>query len=109
MFPGSIVRNLSYLKDESEIALIRALASWSRVVEGAAESHEAHRISNYLYEVASEFHGLWNKGRDDPSLRFLVEGQADLTRARLALIDGVRQVIAEGLHLFGVEPMEEMR
>lgn len=101
--------DLSFLKDEAEIALIRALARWSRVVEGAAESHEVHRISTYLYEVASEFHGLWNKGRDDPSLRFLVEGQADLTRARLALIDGVRQVIAEGLHLFGVEPLEEMR
>ena len=101
--------DFTYLKDDAEISLIRALARWPRVVEGAAEAHEPHRISTYLYELASEFHGLWNKGRDDPSLRFLVEGQPDLTRARLALIDGVRQVIAAGLHLFGVEPMEEMR
>ncbi len=106
---GLACADLSHLKDEAEISLVRALARWSRVVEGAAVTHEAHRIATYLHELASEFHGLWNKGRDDTALRFLVEDQPGLTRARLALIDGVRQVIAAGLYLFGVEPMEEMR
>ncbi|MBC6439840.1 MAG: arginine--tRNA ligase [Rhodospirillales bacterium] len=101
--------DLSGLSDEAELGLIKVLARWPRVVEGAAEAHQPHRIATYLHEVAGEFHALWNKGRDDPSLRFLVEDNEGLTRARLALIDGVRQVIAEGLHLFGVEPREEMR
>jgi len=101
--------DLSGLGDPAELDLIKAMARWPRVVESAALSHEPHRIATYLYELAGEFHALWNKGRDDPSLRFLVEDNEDLTRARLALIDGVRQVIAAGLHLFGVEPKEEMR
>jgi len=101
--------DLAQLSDEAEIGLIRTMARWPRVVEGAAEAHEPHRIATYLNELAAEFHALWNKGRDDPSLRFLVEDNEPLTRARLALIDGVRQVIAAGLGLFGVEPMEEMR
>ncbi len=101
--------DLLLLDDESEIGLIKSASGWPRVVEGAAEAHEPHRIATYLHELAGEFHALWNKGRDDPSLRFLVEDNESLTRARLALIDGVGRVIAEGLHLFGVEPREEMR
>ncbi|MBN34269.1 MAG: arginine--tRNA ligase [Rhodospirillaceae bacterium] len=101
--------DLSGLIDEAEIGLIKTMARWPRVVQGAAEAHEPHRIATFLNDLAGEFHALWNKGRDDPSLRFLVEDNVDLTRARLALIDGVRQVMAAGLGLFGVEPKEEMR
>jgi arginyl-tRNA synthetase len=91
------------------LALIKQLSLWPRVVEAAAEAHEPHRIATYLHELASSFHSLWNQGRDDPSLRFIVSGDAGLTRARLALIEGVRQVIAAGLDMFGVQPAQEMR
>ncbi|MBM3532154.1 MAG: arginine--tRNA ligase [Alphaproteobacteria bacterium] len=108
--PAELARgNLARLSDPSEISLIRALANWPRVVEGAAEAHEPHRLAFYLYDLAAEFHQLWNKGKDDAALRFIVAGQDEMTRARLALVQGVTTVIASGLKVFGVEPVEEMR
>jgi len=100
---------LSRLTDPSEIALIRLMAGWPRQVEGAAEAHEPHRVAFYLYDLAAAFHGLWNKGRDDVTLRFLVAEDKELSFARLALVRAVTQVVASGLAVFGVEPMEEMR
>ena len=99
---------LDRLSDPAELALIRQLAGWPRLVEGASEAHEPHRIAFYLQEVAAQFHTLWNKGKDEASLRFLVAAEPDLTRARLALVRGVAIVIASGLAVFGVEPAEEM-
>jgi len=96
------------LADAAEIDLIRTMAAWPRVVEAAAEAHEPHRIAFYLYDLASEFHSLWNKGNDDPGLRFVIEGEADLTRSRLAMVRASAMIIAEGLELLGVEPLEEM-
>ncbi|MEE9251171.1 MAG: DALR anticodon-binding domain-containing protein, partial [Alphaproteobacteria bacterium] len=84
-------------------------ATWPRQVENAAEAHEPHRIAFYLSELAAAFHGLWNKGNIDASLRFLVRGDEALTAARLALVRGVALVIASGLNILGVEPVEEMR
>ena len=100
---------LGLLADRDEIALIRLLAQWPRIVEGAAETHEPHRIAFYLQEVAAAFHGLWNKGKDEASLRFIQSGAKDLTLARLALVQAVAFVIASGLQVFGVTPAEEMR
>jgi arginyl-tRNA synthetase len=100
---------LALLDDPSELALIRLLASWPRMVEGAAEAHEPHRLAFYLQEVAALFHGLWNKGKDDAGLRFIQSGARDLTLARLALVQAVAFVVASGLNVFGVEPAEEMR
>jgi arginyl-tRNA synthetase len=99
---------LDGLRDPSEIALIRQLAGWPRLVEAAAESHEPHRIAFYLQEVAAQFHVLWNKGKDEATLRFILASDAELTRARLALVRGVAIVIASGLAVFGVEPVREM-
>ena len=102
--------DLESLRDESEINLLRAMANWPRIVEGAAESHEPHRIAYYLLDLAAAFHALWTKGsREDPSLRFVREDDPALTLARLALARGLRTVIASGLHIFGVEAVEEMR
>ena len=98
---------LEMLDDPFELALIRLLAAWPRTVEAAATSHEPHRIAFFLQEVAAQFHLLWSKGRDDATLRFLV-ADADLTAARLALVRAVALVIASGLAVFGVEPVEEM-
>ncbi len=100
---------LNRLTDPAEISLIKILASWPRLVESAAEAHEPHRIAFYLQEVAAGFHGLWNKGKEDATLRFILSDDTEMTRARLALVQGVAHVIASGLIVFGVEPVEEMR
>ena len=99
---------LELLSDPMELALIRLLASWPRIVDSAAEAHEPHRIAFYLQEVAAQFHLLWTKGRDEAQLRFIMPGDPDLTRARLALVRGVAIVVASGLAVFGVTPAEEM-
>jgi arginyl-tRNA synthetase len=100
--------SLGRLADSFELGLIRQLASWPRIVEGAAEAHEPHRIAFFLQEVAAQFHLLWTKGKDEATLRFLVAGDPELTCARLALVRAVALVIASGLEVFGVEPVEEM-
>ena len=100
--------SLDRLTDPAELALICQLAQWPRLVEGAAEAHEPHRIAFYLQEVAAQFHMLWNKGRDEATLRFILASDPALTRARLALVRGVAFVIASGLAVIGVEPVEEM-
>jgi arginyl-tRNA synthetase len=99
---------LDLLADPAELALIRQLALWPRLVESAAEAHEPHRIAFYLQEVAAQFHMLWNKGRDESTLRFILAADPALTRARLALVRGVAIVVASGLAVIGVEPVEEM-
>jgi len=100
---------LSRLVAPEELALIKRVAGWPRLVESAAETHEPHRIAFYLQDLAAEFHMLWNKGKEEPGLRFLIAEEPELTRARLALVQGVKHVIASGLRVFGVEPVEEMR
>jgi arginyl-tRNA synthetase len=99
---------LQQLSDPAELALIRQLAGWPRLVESAAEAHEPHRIAFYLQEVAALFHALWNKGKDEATLRFIVAAEPALTRARLALVRAVAIVIASGLAVIGVEPAREM-
>ena len=79
------------------------------MVEQAAVAHEPHRVAFYLYELASEFHAHWNRGKDLPHLRFVRDGERRLTRARLALVRGVETVLASGLSLLGVSAPEEMR
>ena len=100
--------DLSLLSDDDEIALIRQLCQWPRLVESAAEAHEPHRIAHYLQETAAAFHGLWTKGKDNTALRFVVADDESTTMARMALVSAVRTVIASGLAVFGVEPRDEL-
>jgi len=100
---------LRRLTDPAELGLIRLLAGWPRLVESAAEAHEPHRIAFHLYDLAAGFHGLWSKGKDDTRLRFLIEEDRELSLARLALLRAVTVVIASGLGIIGVAPLEEMR
>ncbi|MFL6801213.1 MAG: arginine--tRNA ligase [Sphingomicrobium sp.] len=97
------------LLDDEELALVKRAAQYPRVVESAALAHEPHRIAFYLYDLASDFHALWNRGNDDPSRRFLVENNPQLSRARLELAMGIAQIIRSGLDLMGVAATEEMR
>jgi arginyl-tRNA synthetase len=100
---------LERLSDPAEVALMRRLALYPRLLEAAAAAHEPHRIAFYLYELASEFHSLWNKGMDTPHLRFIIANDPQMTVARLALVQGVVTVLASGLSILGVEAPEEMR
>ncbi|OJU30325.1 MAG: arginine--tRNA ligase [Nitrobacter sp. 62-13] len=97
------------LTDPAELGLLRRLALYPRTVEAAAVAHEPHRIAFYLYDLASEFHALWTKGRDLPHLRFIINNDAEITRARLALVQGVVSVLASGLAVLGVHAPAEMR
>ena len=101
--------DLAQLSHPAEIEMAKKLAEWPRLVEIAAKGNEPHRIAFYLYELASEFHGLWNKGNDDTNLRFVQEGNAATSAAKVALARATGVVISAGLGILGVTPVEEMR
>ena len=100
---------LEKLTDEGELALLRGIALYPRLVEAAAGAHEPHRVAFYLYELASEFHAHWTRGKDMPQLRFIIGNDPDTTAARLALVQGILTVLASGLALLGVAAPDEMR
>jgi arginyl-tRNA synthetase len=97
------------LNDPAELALMRQIAVYPRVVAAAAAAHEPHRIAFYLFDLASEFHALWTLGNASPHLRFIIQNDRQLTEARLVLVQGVATVLASGLALLGVEAPNEMR
>ena len=100
--------DLGLLEDEAEMNLIRMMASWPRQVEAAAEAHEPHRIAFYLQDLAAAFHALWNKGRDDPGLKFIRDDSPAYTAARLRMVEAAALVIRSGLAMLGVDAKEEM-
>jgi arginyl-tRNA synthetase len=107
-FANDADSRLDLLTDEAELAVVKKLAGFPRLLEAAAAAHEPHRISFYLYEIASEFHALWNKGKEAPQLRFILEGETELTKARLALLKAIRYCLANGMAILGVTPSVEM-
>jgi arginyl-tRNA synthetase len=101
---------LELLDDSAELALMKKIAAYPRLIEAAAAAHEPHRVAFYLYELASEFHAQWTRGgKESPHLRFIIQSDPRLTMARLALVQGVVTVLASGLALLGVGAPEEMR
>ncbi len=104
-----IASDTSNLGHDAELAVARKIAEWPRLLELAAKHNEPHRIAFYLYELASEFHSLWNRGKDDPDLRFLQDDKIAVSQAKISLIRAVSVVISAGLGILGVTPMEEMR
>ena len=100
---------LDRLDDTGELALMRRLALYARLIEAAALAHEPHRIAFYLFDLASDFHTQWNRGKDASHLRFIIQNDPQMTMARLALVQGVVTVLASGLGLLGVEAPDEMR
>ncbi len=101
--------DLAGLTDAAELTLAAKLAEFPRLIEIAARSNEPHRIAFYLYDLASEFHALWNKGNEQPELRFLQEGNLATSQAKIALIRATAVVISNGLGILGVQPAQEMR
>jgi len=99
---------VSALTEEAELSVIKRLAEYPRVVQGAVASHEPHRIAHYLYDLAGDFHTLWNRGKDSPNLRFIIRENAAATYARLALLRAIRYVLQNGLGIIGVKPVVEM-
>jgi arginyl-tRNA synthetase len=104
-----LAADLSRIDSVEELDLIRRMAAWPGIVSNAAQTREPHKIAFYLYDLAAEFHQLWTKGKDNATLRFLLEHDRSLTIARLALVQAVATVIGGGLRLIGVEPVEELR
>ena len=100
---------LERLDDPGEMALIRRLAEYPRVIEAAAEAREPHRVAFYLHDLAAEFHAQWNRGKELPHLRFISAREFDLTLARLALVHAIKLVLCSGLTMLGVSAPEEMR
>ena len=100
--------DLTLLSDPGELGVVRRLAEWPRMVETAAQHQEPHRITFYLFDLASDFNAQWNRGQDNPSLRFVQPDNVDLTNARLAMVMAVRVVLSAGLGILGVTPMTEM-
>ena len=107
--PTLAAADLSNLSHEAEVNVAKKLAEWPRLAEIAARTHEPHRVAFYLYELASDFHSLWNRGNDEVSLRFLQDGDAATSQAKIALAQAVAVVISAGLGILGVKPAEEMR
>jgi arginyl-tRNA synthetase len=101
--------DFSLLSDEGERGLMRALAQYPRVVVQAAEAHEPHRIAFYAHDLATLFHSHWNRGKDSPHLRFVNDGNASLTNARIGLVTATAFVLASALTILGVSAPEEMR
>ncbi len=101
--------DLAQLGHDAELKLARQIGEWPRLVEIAAKTNEPHRIAFYLYELASDFHSLWNRGNDDLSLRFIQEGNVATSAAKIALVRATGVVIATGLGILGVKPVQEMR
>ncbi|HEX3440306.1 MAG TPA: arginine--tRNA ligase [Pseudolabrys sp.] len=97
------------LTDPGELSILRRIALYPRLIEAAAAAHEPHRVAFYLYELASEFHAHWTRGKDLPYLRFIIQNDPQITAARLALVQGIITVLASGLALLGVEAPDEMR
>ncbi|MFV9891148.1 MAG: arginine--tRNA ligase [Rickettsia conorii subsp. raoultii] len=100
--------DLSLLSSEEEIEIIKLLASWTKTLEAAAKYFEPHRIAFYLINLASKFHSMWNFGKENSDYRFVIESNKELTLARLALASAIQKVIASGLEVIGVEPMNKM-
>jgi arginyl-tRNA synthetase len=96
------------LSDPAEVAMARKVAEFPRLVAAAAAAHEPHRIAFYLFELASEFHSLWNKGKESPHLRFIIPDEEETTRARLAFLGVIRYCLANGLGILGVRPISQM-
>jgi len=101
--------DLSKLSHEAELAVAKKLAEWPRLIEIAARTNEPHRVAFYLYDLAGEFHALWNRGNELSELRFLQEGDTATSQAKIALIRAVSIVISAGLGILGVTPAKEMR
>jgi len=101
--------DLGLLDDEGYEALVKLIAQYPRQIEEAALAHEPHRIAFYLHDLASAFHSHWNRGKDQPHLRFINEERRDLTTARLALVVSLTSVLASGLQILGVSAPDEMR
>lgn len=114
-FPGAnfdrseLAASAHLLVDQGEIALIKKLAEYPRLLAAAAEAHEPHRLAFYLYDLASTFHAHWNRGTDNVDLRFVKANDRLLSNARLGLVQAVSDVLTSGLGLIGAEAPTEMR
>ncbi|WP_208432738.1 arginine--tRNA ligase [Bartonella taylorii] len=105
----TMILHLNRLTDDNEISLIRKLTEYPRIIEQAVIHKEPHRLAFYLYDLASNFHAHWNKGSNNPHLRFIQPSDKELSLARLGLIQAIMNILSSGLTIVGVEASTEMR
>ena len=101
--------DLAQVSHPAQLAVVKKLAEWPRQIEIAARTNEPHRVAFYLYDLASELHGLYHLGKTEFGLRFVNESSETATHANLALARSVSIVISAGLGILGVKPAQEMR
>ncbi|MCH4546928.1 arginine--tRNA ligase [Rhizobium sp. WYCCWR 11279] len=104
-----LAKTVAGIGDPAELQLVAKLAEFPRIVEAAAQSQEPHRIAFYLYDLASSFHAHWNKGKDQPELRFVNDKNRESSIARLGLVYAVASVLKSGLAITGTAAPDEMR
>ena len=104
----SSINNIKKLVLKDEINLVRLLTQWPKVLENAAKKLEPHRVCFFLIELSSQFHSYWNKGKQDPNLKFIVENDAEMTIARISLVKSIAYTIKAGLNILSIEPMKRM-
>ncbi|OAV50038.1 arginine--tRNA ligase [Rhizobium sp. WYCCWR10014] len=107
--PENLAKTVAGIGDPAELQLVAKLAEFPRIVEAAAQSQEPHRVAFYLYDVASSFHAHWNKGKDQPELRFVNDKNRESSIARLGLVYAVASVLKSGLAITGTAAPDEMR
>ena len=100
---------LQNLQDESELEIIKKIVAFPRIIEMAVANYEPHRIAFYLQELAATFHSLWNKGVDNPDLKFIISDKLEFTKARIYLLMAIKIIISSGLEIFNIKALEEMR
>ncbi|MGR9224936.1 arginine--tRNA ligase [Rhizobium leguminosarum] len=107
--PENLAQTVAGIGDPAELQLVAKLAEFPRIVDAAAQSQEPHRVAFYLYDLASSFHAHWNKGKDQPELRFVNDKNRELSIARLGLVYAVASVLKSGLAITGTAAPDEMR
>ena len=93
--------DLSLLVEEEEFGIIRAVLAFPEIVEKSARALEVHRISHYLLDMVSRFHGYYSRHR-------VISDDKALTLARLSLLDAIRITIRNGFELMGISSPEKM-
>ena len=101
------ITNSEYKFGDQEIKLFKKISEWPKCVEVSTEKIEPHRISVYLYELASEFHSYWNMGKDDISKRFIEEDNS-IKEEKLVFLKSIANTIKSGMDILGVDTPEKM-
>ena len=101
------VKKYDFEYSNDEIKILKKITEWPRCIEVSTEKLEPHRIPVYLYELSSDFHSYWNKGKDDVSKRFIAKN-GKINDDKIVFLKIISNVIKSGMNILGVETPEKM-